>query len=227
MTLWNSEQLQRTCCFSRRANGGKGKGPSCGKCREGAQPFVCGFRGAFYITPPEGNLICSHLFVYAAKTGLFTPRPGHVFIYISKAQNILNHTRPWMGNFQREIGCPFAGPRQHRVAWTSPLKSDLAATKQEHKFAQEVQLPRNCSESTIINSQPRLINPDMYVQSAKNQLASPNWCKPGKRNLYTVRHSLLTSPCPWWDQSLATKKCTSLNFFGKFIHIFKNAQTHL
>lgn len=106
MTLWNSEQLQRTCCFSRRANGGKCKGPSCGKCREGTQPFVCGFRGAFYITLPEGNLICSRLFVCAAETGLFTPGPGHVFIYIPKAQNILNHTRPWMVNFGGNLADP-------------------------------------------------------------------------------------------------------------------------
>lgn len=69
------------------------KGLLVGNNERGTQPFVCGFRGAFYITPPEGNFICSGLFVCAAETGLFTPRPGHVFIYIPKVQNILNHTR--------------------------------------------------------------------------------------------------------------------------------------
>lgn len=62
------------------------KGLLVGNDKRGTQPFVCGFRGAFYITPPEGNFICSGLFVYAAITGLFTPWPGHVFIHIPKAQ---------------------------------------------------------------------------------------------------------------------------------------------
>lgn len=120
-----------------------------------------------------------------------------------------------------------AGPLQRRVAWTSPLKSDPAANERVQKCVQEVRLPRNRSESTIINSQPRLINPDMYVQSAKNQLASPNWCKSGKRNLCTVRHSLLTSLPLMSSEPLQQKKCTLLNFLGKFIHIFKNTDTHL